>query len=269
MWESTPPLARVGRIRSLTEARRHRGGRAWSYICCARRASEPMERCSSPCLRASVRELLIERSTTTEAESTSARQTESERSSDAVCGTDDVSRRLRRERFRGLASAERVMWESTPPLARVGRIRSLTEARRHRGGGAWSYICCARRASEPMERCSSPCLRASVRELLIERSTTTEAESTSARQTESERSSDAVCGTGGVSRRLRRERFRGLRPRAPMPSGAQRSFPFLPRGNPSAPAAPKAAAASSRRSKVFSLSPGEKEKRATARSASQ
>jgi hypothetical protein len=32
----------------------------------------------------------------------SARQTESGRSPDAVCGTDDVSRRLRHERFRRL-----------------------------------------------------------------------------------------------------------------------------------------------------------------------
>jgi hypothetical protein len=51
-------------------------------------------------------------------------------------------------------------------------------------------------------------------------STSTEAETTSARQTESKRSSDAVCGTGGFSRRLRRFQFRrlGLRtlpPRAP------------------------------------------------------
>ena len=70
----------------------------------------------------------------------SARQTEAERSSDAVCGTSGVSRRLRRFAFRRLKPAgtrgfrlrrsepcdsvvpgarmlqhaERVMWESTP-----------------------------------------------------------------------------------------------------------------------------------------------------------
>jgi hypothetical protein len=102
---TTPPLARVGRIRSLTEARRQRGREAWPFIRCARRASEPKERCSSPRLRASVRELLIESSTTTEAKPMSARQTESGRSPDAVCGTIGVSGRLRHERFRRLASA--------------------------------------------------------------------------------------------------------------------------------------------------------------------
>jgi hypothetical protein len=102
---------------------------------------------------------------------------------DEVQGTDDASRRL------------------PPPLARVGRIRSLTEARRRRGRerrGARSSTCLTRRASEPKERRSSPCLRASVRELLIESSTPTEAEIMSARQTEAERSSDAVCGTVDV-----------------------------------------------------------------------
>jgi hypothetical protein len=60
-----------------TEARRKRGREPRPLIRCARRTFEPKTQPSSPCLRVSVRDLLLERSTRTEAEVMSARQTQS------------------------------------------------------------------------------------------------------------------------------------------------------------------------------------------------
>ena len=121
---------------------------------------------------------------------------------------------------RMLQHAERMMSAVDSTTARAGRPDQVshggTEAQRKRGLASHPLRAARVRTEGAMFLSVPPCLRASVRDFLIERSTPPGAETMSARQTESERSEDGVCGTDGVSRRLRRERFRRLRLRALM-----------------------------------------------------
>jgi len=150
-----------------------------------------------------------------------------------------------------LQHAERIMWESTPPLARVGRIRSLTEAQRKRGLAFHPFRAARVRTDGAMFLSAPPCLRErtphrthhdnggqthecpsdgvwtksrrSLRNDWCQPSTPTRTvpqthvcgHSWPAASAD-RRSLDEVQGTDDVSRRLRRVAFRGLRPRAPL-----------------------------------------------------